>query len=196
MSQLSLFVPQNSLVPCCCHHPRHQDCGFFFFPSVHDPLSYKIQFSGWGDEKGKEKPWLQGSLCCFQCCKVSGFADGVKGWETGMWVPQWLMKRVPGSTAAASARLLVVVGAAIARRPELAALPPLLTPCYLGLQFQLLLQQEEEEQRHCLSYFFVSTSSMCSRPSTLTDSEVWNSPSLYVVQMHLSCTIQVLLVVD
>lgn len=62
-----------------------------------------------------------------------------------MWVPQWLMKRVPGSTAAASARLLVVLGAAIARWPELAALPPLLTPCYLGLRFQLLLQQEEEE---------------------------------------------------
>ena len=51
--------------------------------------------------------------------RFAGFADRVKEWETGMWVPQWLMKRVPGSTAAAAARLLVVVDATIARRPEL-----------------------------------------------------------------------------
>lgn len=62
----------------------------------------------------------------------AGSADGVKGCGTGMGVPQWLMKRVPDSTAAAAARLLVVVGAAIARRPELVALPLLLTPLFPG----------------------------------------------------------------
>ena len=128
--------------------------------------------------------------------RFTGSADGVKVWGTGMWLPQWLMKRVPDSTAAAAARLLVVVGATIARRPELVALPLLLTLLFSGAAVSVAATAREWEVEASPQLFLFSTSSMCSSPPTFTDSEVWNSPGLDVAHMCLSSTVHVLLLVD